>query len=274
MPGDLDLAQALVVAKQAADAACTVLMKHRTTLLTDGMEDLGVRTKSHEGDWVSVVDEEAQRAVIDVVTAAYPEHRILGEEEGADAIGSPDCPYRWVIDPLDGTNNYLRGNQAFGTIVALAHGTQPLLGVIRMPEMQRTFAGGKGLGVTYNGEPLTELRATKSLADAVISANIHLQKYQADNGEWAVPVPPECYIKNYGCAAQEMSDVLLQWSDGVAYRGIGFWDVSAACAMIAELGGRVRLEPLEAKNHRKGVRCVACTKKIYPELEAFVFGKK
>lgn len=266
----IDLPHALSVARKAADASCAVLLTHRETVLKKGADSLNVRTKKHATDFVSIVDEEAQEAVIGILHKEFPDHRFLAEEEGADVLGDATSPYRWIIDPLDGTNNFLRGNTMFGSMVGLECDGEPLLGVIAMPVEGHVFAGGKGLGVTHNGKAIAGLRTAPSLRESVVSVNIFQQKLQHDDGTYWVQLP-NAYVVNYGCAAREIADLFLGCGDGVAYRGVGHWDVAAGNAMVKELGGRVRCEYLVPDNQRKGVRAVLSSAPIFDELSRFVF---
>lgn len=94
MKSSVDLTQALTVARQAAQAGAEVAMRSRAS-----RENIHVKEKG-TADWVTDVDFAAQAAVISVIRAAFPDHRILAEEEGMDVSGDPSSPYQWIVDPL------------------------------------------------------------------------------------------------------------------------------------------------------------------------------
>lgn len=263
----IDLEKALRDAIAVAEAAGNLLKeafeRSKKTALT-------IRTKSNARDFVTEVDGALQRFIVDRLTALYPNHRFIAEEEGADALGDPKSPYAWIIDPLDGTTNFIHGKPSFATMIALMEAGEIVAGVINMPMHGELFSARKGGGAFLNGKPV-QLRRTRDMNDAIITTNMTHQLRPCTNGELHVALPLCAAVQNYGCAAEEMGEILRGGNDGVYYTGVGLWDVAPGCLMISEAGGRARWEFVDASNPRKGVNCVAGTREIFPEIEKRIF---
>lgn len=135
-------AQLLDVALAAADAAGAAAMRwFRAAPPTETKRD---------GTLVTAADRDAERALRATIRAAFPDHGILGEEEGEEA-GS--APYRWILDPVDGTKSFVHGVPLWGTLVAVEREGVPVVGVCNMPALGETVAAAKGSGCTWNGRP-------------------------------------------------------------------------------------------------------------------------
>ncbi len=214
------------------------------------------------------MDRTAQQMIIETIQKEFPEHRFVAEEEGADALGNPNSPYEWIIDPLDGTMNFTRGKESFGTIVAVRNGEEFLAGVMILPMLQWTFEAAKGMGATYNGKPI-QLRKTASVHEAVLCSN--LKQNRGEDGLFHVEFPICADMQNCGCAAAEIGEILRGKNDGLLFNGPKLWDIAAGCLMLQEAGGQYRFEHVEPGNNRSSVKAVLSTKEIFAELEKFVF---
>jgi myo-inositol-1(or 4)-monophosphatase len=214
------------------------------------------------------VDTAAQKTIVSIIRRAFPDHRILAEEEGANAFGDPSSPYRWVIDPLDGTVPYMHGKPEFACIVALQENNRTIVGAIVLPEKGERFWGARGVGAFFNGKRVRHLRKTKNMHDAILCAN-----FQRESHALTLRGPRCASIQNCGCAAMELMDILKGQNDGVFFEGPRLWDVAAGCLLIEEAGGRSRTELTDPRNPRGAIRCVASTPEIFEELCAFVFRK-
>jgi inositol-phosphate phosphatase / L-galactose 1-phosphate phosphatase / histidinol-phosphatase len=106
---------------------------------------------------VTIADREAEAAMRTLITARFPEHGIIGEEHGRERA---DAPYVWVLDPIDGTKNFISGIPMFGTLIGLAHEGRPVMGIIDQPVLRERWAGMAGAASTFNGAPI----ATRSCA--------------------------------------------------------------------------------------------------------------
>ena len=112
--------------------------------------DTKVRSKQ-DGTPVTQADEEIERALRKEIAAAYPDHGVLGEEEG-ESIGSSGA--RWILDPIDGTKNYSWGVALWGTLIALEVDDEIVAGVVSCPGVGERYSAGRGLGATRNGETI------------------------------------------------------------------------------------------------------------------------
>jgi len=257
-------AQALDVARRAAQAGAEIAMRKRTS-----KERLIVEAKEVT-DYVTDVDRAAQVAVIAIIRDAFPDHRILAEEDGAEHLGDPASPFCWIIDPVDGTKPYVHGKDEFGCLVALQENGVTLLGVMALPAKKETFWSTRKGGAFLNGGKIAGLRATRDLDDAILCTNMG-GKSRGTEKIMTITHPRCASLQNYGCAAVEMAEVIKGRNDGVFFEGVHLWDVAPACLLINEAGGKSRTELMDPKNPRGGVRCVASTTPIFDELCDFVF---
>jgi len=196
--------------------------------------------------------------------------RILGEEGGTDHLGDPASPFRWIIDPLDGTTNFIHGKPNYGTIIALQENDKTILGVMILHEDKETYTAIRGEGCFLNGKRCS-LRKTAGMHDAVLACNIAHRAHTTPDGLRVVPIPLCASIENYGNAIEEFAVVLKGWNDGVFFNGPKLWDVAAGCLMVEEAGGRSKTALKDPDDPRSGVLCAATTNEIFEEVEEFVF---
>ncbi len=126
---------------------------------------------------VTVADRQAEARLRELISERYPAHGILGEEFGHH---QPDAPFQWVLDPIDGTKNFISHSYLFGTLIALMHEGQALLGAIHQPLVQDLLIGD-GKTAWLNGEPV-RVRACPSIADAVFLTTSHYSVAEYQNG--------------------------------------------------------------------------------------------
>lgn len=253
---ELDLDLALRVATDAARRAGDVI-------LGADLAGLAIRTKSSPHDFVTQVDEQAQLEIVRVIRAAFPDHPVLGEE--GDVGGAADSPYLWIVDPLDGTTNFLHGKPTCGTIIALRNGRQTLLGLLYFPSTGETFTAIWGRGALRNGKPVT-LRATRGMDDAIITGNMRKRAKENDDGTYTVRLPDCASWENYGSAIEAFAEILRGHNDGLTYVGPHLWDVAAGCLLVEEAGGKARMELVDPSDLRGKTRCVASTPVLFDEL--------
>lgn len=271
---DVPVETLLAVATEAAQKGADLLAdKHHEVFGPHATGSLDIGTKSSSTDFVTEADKMVQDTIISIIQNHFPNHRFIAEEEGADNLGKPESLYEWIIDPLDGTTNFIHGKENFGSIVAVRKDGMLQAGVMNMPLLNQLYQGARGKGATINGRPVT-LRKTENMQDAILASNIMRRAEEAENGAWYVSMPFCASLENYGCAAQELGEILLGQNDGSFFRGIRLWDIAAGCLMLEEAGGKYRYEHLEPGNERSGLLAVASTEPIFDELCTFVFEKK
>src|SRR5262249_46586194 len=139
---------ALAVAERAARNAAAVI--------ADAARDLKrLATFSKErGEIVSQADSEAENAIVKALTAAFPDHAILGGDGGLRSPRNEGSTYRWIIDPIDGTANFAHGYPCYAISITLAHGVELTHAVVLDPLRDELYAAVKGRGATVNGVPL------------------------------------------------------------------------------------------------------------------------
>ncbi len=220
------------VALACADAARLVLVGSL------GAAHRKVDTKTSATDMVSEVDRGAETAVAQVLSARRPHDGLLGEE-GSSRPGSTGI--RWVVDPLDGTTNYLFGIPHFGVSIAAEVEDTTLVGIVMDPGRQETWAAVRGWGARRNGVPVRVASGRSSLATALVATGFG---YQAARRAWqgavaAHVVPRVRDVRRFGSAALD-----LCWTAGGRYDayyewGLNPWDLAAGALICTEAGGRV-----------------------------------
>jgi myo-inositol-1(or 4)-monophosphatase len=190
---------------------------------------------------VSDADREAELAISRMLHAEHPDDGLLGEE-GADAGGSSGR--RWVVDPLDGTTNYLYRYRAWCVSVALEDPSGGLVGVVHDPLNGETFTAARGDGAFLNGAPI-RVRDGGRLERALVATGFGYDpEVRRGQAELLLRVLPRVRdIRRAGAAALDLCHVAAGRLDGYYERGINPWDWKAGALIVQEAGGRVM--PLE-----------------------------
>ncbi len=187
-------------------------------------------------DLVTKADAFSEAAISAALARHFPEHRIAGEE--GTQLGPADSPWTWHIDPLDGTGNYSRGLPHWAISIGLAHGDEPVLGVIHSPECALTVYGAVGLGAWSGERPLP--RATRAGA---ASGWVVATDWPWDIAERArtaalltALAPSIRQYKTVGSAAVDFAHLALGRIDAYAISRIFPWDQAAGAAIVRSLG--------------------------------------
>lgn len=188
---------------------------------------------------VTETDREAERCIIQHLRAAFPDHRTFAEESGGDAWQSPGPPI-WLIDPLDGTNNFAHGFPHVAVSLALVTDGEPVIGVIYDPLRDETFAAVAGGGATLNGEPI-RVSHTPNLADAFLATGFPYDRRTAtDNNVERMGrfVRRSLGVRRAGAATLDLAYVACGRLDGFWEVRLAPWDVAAGILLVREAGGR------------------------------------
>jgi myo-inositol-1(or 4)-monophosphatase len=250
----------LNVAVKAARAAGAII--NRAAL------DLDILKVSVKGpnDFVSEVDRAAEAAVIETLLTAYPGHGILAEESGREH-GAKHSEYVWIIDPLDGTTNFLHGLPIYAVSIGLAHRGVIQQAVVYDPARNDLFFASRGRGAFLNDRRLRVSKRTK-LSDALIGTGFPFRR--GDNFERYLQmfqsVMQHCAgVRRPGAAALDLCYVAAGWYDGFFETGLSPWDVAAGSLIVTEAGGLIGNFTGEADFlHQREV--VAGTPKVYGQL--------
>ena len=224
----------LNIAIKAARAAGAII--NRASL---DLDLLKVNTKS-PNDFVTEVDHAAEAAVIDTLLAAYPGHGILAEESGRSR-GAKDSEFVWIIDPLDGTTNFIHGFPVYCVSIALAVRGQIQQAVIYDPARNDLFYASKGRGAYMNDKRLRVSKRIR-LNECLIGTGFPFRK--GDNFkrymQMLEAVMPLCAgLRRPGSAALDLCYVAAGYTDGFFETGLSPWDIAGGALMVTEAGGLI-----------------------------------
>jgi myo-inositol-1(or 4)-monophosphatase len=198
-------------------------------------------TRKRHNDFVTEVDKAAEQAVIEILRRAYPDHAILAEESGASAGNAGDSEYTWIIDPLDGTTNFIHGFPQYAVSIGLKHKGVLTHGVIYDPTNNELFTATRGRGAHLNER---RIRVSKrvQLNEALIGTGFpfrdlkSLDEYLAMFRELTVRTAG---LRRAGAAALDIAYVAAGRLDGFWEMGLSPWDMAAGALMVQEAGGLV-----------------------------------
>ena len=223
MNADLELAE------RAARAAGEVLLSYY------GRPPEGVESKSSATDLVSDADREAERTIRELLEAERPQDGLVGEEGSrADAASGR----RWVVDPLDGTINFLYGFPAWAVSVALEDADGALVGVVHSPIHGETFCAARGEGA-FLGERALRVRPARPLEQSLVATGFSYEPdRRAVQAEAIAKLLPRARdIRRAGAAALDLSWVAAGRLDAFFERGLHHWDWAAGRLLVEEAGG-------------------------------------
>lgn len=227
------------------------------------LDKLKVEQKGRN-DFVSEADRNAERAVIDVILKHYPDHAILAEESGQHG----ESDYVWVIDPLDGTTNFLHGFPVFCVSIALLHKGRPEHAAVYDPLRQELFTASRGAGAQLDGRRIRVSQST-SLERALLGtgfpyrdSNLALDPYLS---MFRKSLLNSAGVRRPGSAALDLCYVAAGRIDGFWETGLKAWDIAAGALLIREAGGIISgLDGSE--NYLDSGHVLAGSPKIYSAL--------
>ncbi len=222
----------LAVAVRAARRAAAVIGDASRDL-----KRLPTFSKEH-GDIVSSTDQEAGQAIVATIAAAFPEHAISGAESQPGR--NDDSPYRWIIDALDGTMNFVHGYPYFAVSIALAHGNALTHAVVLDPIHDELFTAIKGRGTQLNNVPIRTSACTR-MQDALIGTVVPTRKSPRLPRYLLIfdALAARCTLRRAGASALDMAYVAAGRLDGFFEMSLGTWEVAAGALLVSEAGGRV-----------------------------------
>jgi len=221
----------LNIAVKAARRAGNLI--HRSA---DKIDHLTITKKSH-ADFVSEVDSIAEQTIIQTLLEAYPDHAILAEESGTQG----ESEFTWIIDPLDGTTNFLHGLPQFAVSIALRHKGIITQAVVYDPTKNELFTATRGRGAFLNDK---RLRVTKRihLADSLIGTGFPYTRFEHLDAYLAILkdlMQQTSGLRRPGSASLDLAWLAAGRYDGFFETGLKPWDIAAGCLLITEAGGMV-----------------------------------
>ena len=223
--------QFLTVAQEAAQQAGALLQ-------ANWLEPKTIEIKTDIVDLVTNVDKAADALITNILHARFPTHKVIAEES---AVSGQESPYRWYIDPLDGTTNFAHSFPHFGVSIALAHESQMLVGVVYDPLRDETFCASRGNGATLNGRPI-HVSPSPTLDQALVltgfpydrrkRSEFYLRFYQA----FMVRTQG---VRRSGSAALDLCYVACGRADAFWEWRLHPWDTAAGALIVEEAGGRM-----------------------------------
>ena len=224
----------LNMAIKAARAAGAII--NRAAL---DVEAVRVNTKQ-VNDFVTEVDQQAEQAIIETLLTAYPGHGILAEESGNE-YGNRNSDHIWIIDPLDGTTNFIHGFPVYCVSIALAVEGRIEQAVVYDPSRNDLFTATRGRGAFLNERRIRVSKRTM-LRDSLISTGFpfrpgdNFKQYMAMLGD---VMQRTSGVRRPGAAALDLAYVAAGFSDGFFETGLNIWDVAAGSLLVTEAGGLV-----------------------------------
>lgn len=217
-------------------------------------------------DFVTEVDRAAEAAIIETLRNAYPDHGILAEESGASHPGEPR-DYTWIIDPLDGTTNFIHGFPQYAVSIGLQHRGQITQAVVYDPNRNELFTATRGRGAFLNDRRIRVSKRTH-LRECLIGTGFpfrelaHLDEYVR---MFKRVTEETAGIRRPGAAALDLAYVAAGRFDGFWEFGLSPWDMAAGSLLIIEAGGMIADFDGEQDYLKKGL-VVAATPKVFPQL--------
>ncbi len=228
----LPYAAELDLALTAANEAGDLLLTHWRN--RDGL----VIEEKRAGDFMSNADMASETHLRQRLLGAFPDDAWMGEETGETGIGARRV---WIVDPLDGTTNFLRGIPHFAVSIALMVDGEIVLGVIRDPARGETFSAVKGQGARLDGKAIAPA-ATASMSDALFGTGIPFggMAHIDDHADDIARLMPHCAgVRRMGSAALDLAYVAAGRFDGFWERRLRLWDIAAGLVILREAGATV-----------------------------------
>lgn len=217
--------------------------RRASAIITRGSLDLDrliVRNK-RDNDYVSEIDQKAEEAIIDTLLTAYPRHSILAEESGVTENAGEASEYQWIIDPLDGTTNFLHGFPQYAISIALRHQGVLQHAVVYDPVRNELFTASRGAGAFLNERRIRVANRDKLLG-ALIGTGFpyhdfqHLEAYTAIFRDL---VQRTSGLRRPGSAALDLAWLACGRTDGFFEIGLNPWDIAGGCLLVLEAGGLI-----------------------------------
>ena len=207
---------------------------------SDDMDRVGYQAKA-AADFVTEVDIAAEQEILYQLGKAYPEHRFLCEESGVS--GNEGSDYTWVIDPLDGTSNFLRGIPHYAISIACLHRGKIEHAVVYDPVRREEFIASRGRGAQLNGHRI-RVGSRHELTDSLIGTGVPFLGHCDEHLDWytqalAAITSRSMGVRRAGAASLDLAYVAAGRLDGFWEMGLNQWDIAAGALLVREAGGLI-----------------------------------
>ena len=246
------------IAVRAARAAGNIIVRNM-----DRIDRLKIASKTNN-DFVSEVDHQAESTIIDILRQSYPDHGFYAEESGKQ---DENAEYQWIIDPLDGTTNYLHGFPQFAVSIALKHKARLEAAVIYDPFSQELFTAARGEGAQLN-EKRIRVSGHTGLKGALLSTGFPYtdQSYLDTYLEtMKALMAPAAGIRRPGSAALDLAWMAAGRTDGFWEFNLNAWDIAAGALIVREAGGIVT-DFNGSDGYLETGDIIAASPKVFPEM--------
>jgi myo-inositol-1(or 4)-monophosphatase len=233
---------------------------------TFDLDRIKVTEKGHN-DFVTEVDKAAEQAIIEVLKSAYPDHAVLAEESGASANLHDENENVWIIDPIDGTTNFIHGFPQYCVSIALQQRGQITQAVVYDPSHNDLFTATKGAGAYLNEKRIRVSRRDK-IADALIGTGFPSRDMSGLDEYlkmFRIMTEKCAGLRRPGAAALDLAYVAAGRLDGFFEKGLQSWDMAAGALLISEAGGIIADFSGESDYLAKG-DVIAGTPKIFGQM--------
>lgn len=250
----------LNTAIKAARRAATVIQR-----ASFDVDRISVTEKQHN-DFVTDVDQAAEQAIIETLLKAYPDHAILAEESGASANLNDESEFAWIIDPIDGTTNFMHGYPNYCVSIALAQRGIVTQAVIYDPVRNDLYTASKGAGAYLNDKRIRVTKHDRLANTLLCSGHGAGPRALAEYMKMYGVVAERCQaVRSAGSAALELANVAAGRSDGFYEKGLKAWDIAAGSLLVTEAGGIVGEFNGESDYLHKG-DIIAASPKVFGQM--------
>lgn len=242
-------------------------VRKASSMIQRNLENLNqiVVEKKSDYDLVSEVDRLSERVILDIIRSAYPDHSIKSEESG---IVDNNSDYLWIVDPLDGTNNYLHSYPYYGISIAVAFKEQIIQAVVYDPNRDELFSASKGAGAFLNNRRI-RCSSRTLLREALLGTSFQFRtdKEIGNHIEIFCLISEKCVsVRRAGAAALDLCYVAAGRLDGYWGFGLHDWDFGGG-AFIAQEAGALIIDPSENDDWMKSGNILVANPKILAQIQ-------
>ncbi|WP_456401474.1 inositol monophosphatase family protein [Persephonella sp.] len=226
----MDTEQFVRTAKESAVLGGHILKEYFKKVKKEDIESKAVK------DFVTYVDKLSEERIRNFILSLHPDHAFLGEEEGI--IGNRKSEYLWIVDPLDGTKNYINGFEIFGVSVALQKGKDIIASAVYVPMLDKLYWAGKGTGAYMNGERMKI--SNRAIEMAIVSTGFpfrYIEELDSYLKAFREAMITFSAIRRPGAAAVDLALTAEGVFDGFFEMKLSIWDIAAGYLLVKEAGG-------------------------------------